>query len=79
MKTANLDKWKQPDPMSTDEQDKIREVIEKAEAMEKAEMERVGYVSRKHLFSIYSSRTLYVNFDITYYVSSDALATHTAS
>ena len=44
VKTANLDKWKQPDPMSTDEHEKILEVIEKAEAMERAEMQRVGYV-----------------------------------
>ena len=44
MKTANLDKWRQPDPMSTDEHEKILEVIEKAEAMERAEMQRVGYV-----------------------------------
>ena len=42
VKTANLDKWKQPDPMSTDEHEKILEVIEKAEAMERAEMQRVG-------------------------------------
>ena len=42
VKTANLDKWRQPDPMSTDEHEKILEVIEKAEAMERAEMQRVG-------------------------------------
>jgi hypothetical protein len=42
VKTANLDKWKQPDPMSDTEHEKILEVIEKAEAMEKAEMQRVG-------------------------------------
>ena len=44
VETANLDKWRQPDPMSTDEHEKILEVIEKAEAMERAEMQRVGYV-----------------------------------
>ena len=42
MKTANLNQWKQPDPMSTDEQEKIRKVIEAAEEMERAEQARVG-------------------------------------
>lgn len=42
VKTANLNQWKQPDPMSTDEHDLILKVIEKAEALEKAEMQRVG-------------------------------------
>ncbi len=42
VKTANLNQWKQPEPISNDEHDAILKVIEKAEAMERAEMERVG-------------------------------------
>ena len=42
VKTAHINQWKQPEPISTDEHDKILQVIEKAEAMERAEMQRVG-------------------------------------
>ena len=43
LKTANMNAWtKQPDPMTTEEHQKILEVIEKAEALERAEQERVG-------------------------------------
>ena len=45
LKTANMNAWtKQPDPMTTEEHQKILEVIEKAEALERAEQERVGQV-----------------------------------
>ena len=40
-----MNAWtKQPDPMTTEEHQKILEVIEKAEALERAEQERVGQV-----------------------------------
>ena len=43
LKTANMNAWsKQPDPMTAEEHQKILEVIEKAEALERAEQERVG-------------------------------------
>uniref|UniRef100_A0A0K2TYP3 Rabphilin 3Alike (Without C2 domains) [Octodon degus] n=1 Tax=Lepeophtheirus salmonis TaxID=72036 RepID=A0A0K2TYP3_LEPSM len=42
VKTANLNQWKQPNPMSTNEHELILQVIEKAEAMERAEQQRVG-------------------------------------
>jgi hypothetical protein len=44
IKTANLNQWKQPDPLSEDEHQKILDVITQAEMLEKAEQERVGYV-----------------------------------
>lgn len=42
MKTAIMNQWKQPEPISAEEHEKIRQVVEKAEAMEKAEEERLG-------------------------------------
>ena len=42
IKTANLNQWKQPDPLSEDEHQKILDVITQAEQLEKAEQERVG-------------------------------------
>ena len=43
LKTANMNAWsKQPDPMTAEEHEKILKVIEQAEALEKAEQERVG-------------------------------------
>ena len=42
VKTANLNQWKQPEPMSSDEHERILKVIEKADELEKAEMHRVG-------------------------------------
>ena len=42
IKTANLNQWKQPDPLSEDEHQKILDVITQAEMLEKAEQERVG-------------------------------------
>ena len=45
VKTANLNQWKQPEPMSSDEHERILKVIEKADELEKAEMHRVGWVS----------------------------------
>ncbi len=47
VKTANLNQWKQPEPISNDEHDMILKVIEKAEAMERAEMQRVGWVATR--------------------------------
>lgn len=41
-RTAHLNQWKQPDPISTEEHDMILKVIEKAEALERAEQQRVG-------------------------------------
>ena len=41
-RTAHLNQWKQPDPISAEEHDMILKVIEKAEALEKAEQQRVG-------------------------------------
>ena len=51
-----MNAWtKQPDPMTTEEHQKILEVIEKAEALERAEQERVGQVKYGlHIFSFYS-------------------------
>ena len=38
-----MNAWsKQPDPMTAEEHEKILKVIEQAEALEKAEQERVG-------------------------------------
>ena len=46
LKTANMNAWsKQPDPMTQEEHEKILKVIEQAEALERAEQERVGYVN----------------------------------
>ncbi len=42
VKTANLNKWNQPEPMSNDEHEKIRLVMEKAEAEERKEQQRLG-------------------------------------
>ena len=42
VKTAIMNQWKQPQPISADEHEAIRLVVEKAEAMEKAEEERLG-------------------------------------
>lgn len=42
VKTANLNQWKQPDPLSAEEHEMILQVVEKAEAMERAEQERLG-------------------------------------
>ena len=43
LKTANMNAWsKQPDPMTTEEHEMILKVIEKADALERAEQERVG-------------------------------------
>ncbi len=39
-----MNQWKQPEPISAEEHEKIRQVVEKAAAMEKAEEERLGYV-----------------------------------
>ena len=41
-KTADLNQWKQPEPISNEEQEAILKVIEKAAALERAEQERVG-------------------------------------
>ena len=41
-----MNAWsKQPDPMTAEEHEKILKVIEQAEALEKAEQERVGQVN----------------------------------
>ena len=42
VKTAIMNQWKQPEPISAEEHEKIRQVVEKAEALEKAEEERLG-------------------------------------
>ena len=42
IKTANMNAWKQPEPITSEEHEKILKVVEKAEALEKAEQERVG-------------------------------------
>ena len=42
LKTANMNAQKQLDPITTEEHDMILKVIAKAEALEKAEQERVG-------------------------------------
>ena len=45
-----MNAWsKQPDPMSAEEHEKILKVIEQAEALERAEQERVGQVEFKLL------------------------------
>ena len=50
LKTANMNAWsKQPDPMTQEEHEKILKVIEQAEALERAEQERVGYVNLQKL------------------------------
>ncbi len=41
-KTANLSQWKQPDPITAEEHEKILKVIERAENMDMAEMHRIG-------------------------------------
>ena len=41
VKTASLNQWKQPDPLSSSEQQMIVEVIQRAEMMEKAEKTRL--------------------------------------
>lgn len=45
-KTAIMNQWKQPEPISAEEHEQIRQVVEKAEALEKAEEERLGYVKK---------------------------------
>ena len=42
VKTAIMNQWKQPEPISAEEHEQIRQVVEKAEALEKAEEERLG-------------------------------------
>ena len=42
VKTAIMNKWKQPEPISAEEHEKIRQVVEKAAALEKSEEERLG-------------------------------------
>ena len=42
VKTAIMNNWKQPEPITAEEHEKIRQVVEKAEALEKAEEERLG-------------------------------------
>ena len=42
VKTAKINQWKQPNPLSADEHKVIVDVIQKAEAMELAEQKRVG-------------------------------------
>ena len=42
VKTAIMNHCKQPEPISAEEHEKIRQVVEKAEALEKAEEERLG-------------------------------------
>ena len=37
-----MNQWKQPEPISAEEHEQIRQVVEKAEALEKAEEERLG-------------------------------------
>ena len=51
-----MNAWsKQPDPMTQEEHEKILNVIEQAEALERAEQERVGYVNlSKFLISMLS-------------------------
>ena len=48
-----MNAWsKQPDPMTTEEHEKILKVIEQAEALEKAEQERVGQVKFGEVFDV---------------------------
>ena len=48
-----MNAWsKQPDPMTTEEHEKILKVIEQAEALEKAEQERVGQVKFAEAFNV---------------------------
>ena len=48
-----MNAWsKQPDPMTTEEHEKILKVIEQAEALEKAEQERVGQVKFSEVFNV---------------------------
>jgi len=42
VKTAIMNQWKQPEPITAEEHEKIRQVVEKAEALEKSEEERLG-------------------------------------
>ena len=41
VKTASLNQWKQPEPLSSSEQQMIVDVIQRAEMMEKAEKTRL--------------------------------------
>ena len=48
-----MNAWsKQPEPMSAEEHEKILKVIEQADALERAEQERVGQVDFKLLNTV---------------------------